>query len=223
MFLRKEIEMVYILQYNDTHYDARRRTRMNFLEARIQRDGHALDGNILLVDSFLNHQIDMQLMKQIGEAFAQRFKNAGVTRVMTVESSGIAPAGMAAYLLGVPLVVLKKRISRITNGNVYQTNVQSFTKNTQYEMTVSKSFLPEGECILFIDDFLAMGEAALGACKIIKNAKCTLAGIGIVIEKTFQPGRNRLDEEGLLVYSLARIQSMSPDKVVFSHSDMPEA
>lgn len=188
---------------------------MEFMTQRIARDGQALDSNILLVDSFLNHQVDMVLMRQVGEAFAEHFKGRGITRVLTVESSGIAPAGMAALALDVPLVVLKKKASRITNGSVYQTNVQSFTKNTQYEMTVAKRFLPEGENVLFIDDFLAMGEAAIGVSKIIDEAGCTLCGIGIVIEKSFQPGRKRLDEMGLEVFSLARIASMSQEAIEF--------
>lgn len=188
---------------------------MDFISQRIAREGQALDGNILLVDSFLNHQVDMELMREIGDAFAEHFRAFGITRVLTVESSGIAPAGMTALMLGVPLVVFKKFAMRISNGTVYQTNVQSFTKNTQYEMTVSRKYLPEGEKVLFIDDFLAMGEAALGAAKIIREAGCTLAGIGIVIEKTFQPGRKRLDTLGYDVFSLARIASMSQEGIEF--------
>ena len=188
---------------------------MNFMTRRIAQDGQALDGNILLVDSFLNHQVDMELMREVGHAFAERFRDFGVTRVMTVESSGIAPAGMTALELGVPLVVFKKRASRITNGSVYQTNVQSFTKNVQYEMTVARKYLPAGERVLFIDDFLAMGEAAIGAAKLIHEAGCTVAGMGIVIEKSFQPGRKRLDELGYNVYSLARVQSMSTEEIIF--------
>lgn len=188
---------------------------MNFLEKRILQEGRALDGNILMVDSFLNHQIDMKLMRKIGNAFAEHFQSYGVTKVMTVESSGIAPAGMTALALDVPLVVFKKRADRITNGTVYQTNVQSFTKNTQYEMTISKEYLREGERVLFIDDFLAMGEAAIGMSKIIREAKSELAGIGIVIEKTFQPGRRRLDDLHFHVHSLVRIASMSPGNITF--------
>lgn len=188
---------------------------MEFMTQRIARDGQALDGNILLVDSFLNHQIDMTLMRQAGDAFAEHFRDRGVTRVMTVESSGIAPAGMAALALNVPLVVFKKRTSRITNGSVFQTNVQSFTKNTQYEMTVARKFLPANEKVLFIDDFLAMGEAAIGAIKLIQEAGSELAGIGIVIEKSFQPGRKRLDALGYEVFSLARVARMSPDSIEF--------
>lgn len=188
---------------------------MEFMTQRIARDGKALDGNILLVDSFLNHQVDMELMQEVGNAFADKFRDRGITRVMTVESSGIAPAGMAALALGVPLVVFKKRTSRITNGSVYQTNVQSFTKNTQYEMTVSCKYLPAGERVLFIDDFLAMGEAAIGAAKLIQESGSEMVGIGIVIEKSFQPGRKRLDDLGYEVFSLARIKSMSPDGIEF--------
>ncbi len=188
---------------------------MRFMTERVAKDGHALDANILLVDSFLNHQIDMELMREVGRVFADHFRGHGITRVITVESSGIAPAGQTALELGLPLVVLKKKTSRITNGTVYQTNVQSFTKNTQYEMTVSTKFLPRGERVLFIDDFLAMGEAALGVSKIVKEAECVLAGIGIVIEKTFQPGRKRLDDQGYDVFSLARVTRMSPDGIEF--------
>ena len=188
---------------------------MELVKERIRRDGRALDSNILLVDSFLNHQVDMELMAAIGRAFGDAFRDAGIHRVATVESSGIAPAGMTALELGVPLVVFKKRSSRITNSSVYQTNVQSFTKNMQYEMTVATKYLPEGERVLFIDDFLAMGEAALGASKIIREAGCELGGIGIVIEKTFQPGRKRLDDQGISVFSLARIRAMSPEGIEF--------
>ncbi len=192
---------------------------MEFIEQRIAQESRVLDGNILLVDSFLNHQIDMDLMRQVGHAFAEHFKDRGITLVMTVESSGIAPAGMCALELGLPMVVFKKHTSRITNGTVYQTNVQSFTKNIQYEMTVSAKFLPKGGKVLFIDDFLAMGEAALGAAKIIHEAGCELIGIGIVIEKTFQPGRKRLDAHGIDVFSLARIVRMSPDGIEFLSED----
>lgn len=192
---------------------------MNFLERRIARDGRALNENILLVDSFLNHQVDMELMQQIGHAFAEHFGGCGIARVLTIESSGIAPAGMTALLLSVPLVVLKKRASRITDQSVYQTGVRSFTKNSHYELTVSKAFLPAGERMLFIDDFLAMGEAALGVHAIVKQAGSELAGIGIVIEKAFQPGRSRLDALGLDVLSLARIERMSTEGIWFKDAE----
>lgn len=188
---------------------------MEFMTERIIRDGRALDEHVLLVDSFLNHQVDMQLMQQCGQAFAERFRDKGITRVMTVESSGIAPAGMAALALGVPLVVFKKKTSRITNGSVYQTTVHSFTKNVDYELTVSRSFIPKGEKVLFIDDFLAMGEAAFGAIRLIEEAGSEVTGVGIVIEKSFQPGRKRLEEAGYDVFSLARVKAMSEKHIEF--------
>ncbi|HIQ63400.1 MAG: xanthine phosphoribosyltransferase [Christensenellales bacterium] len=188
---------------------------MKLLTERIARDGQALDRDILLVDSFLNHQVDMQLMRQIGDAFAAHFRALGVTRVLTIESSGIAPAGMTALALDVPLVVMKKRTSRITAGTVYQTNVRSFTKNTEYALTVSQKFLFPGERVLFIDDFLAMGEAALGAARLIEEAGSVLCGIGIVIEKTFQPGRKKLEDAGYDVFSLARIRQMDTGRIEF--------
>ena len=188
---------------------------MKTLEQRILDGGRALNENILLVDSFLNHQVDMPLMREIGKAFAEHFRPYHITRIVTVESSGIAPAGMTALELNVPLVICKKFAARVTNGQFYQTNVQSFTKNTQYELTASRKYLPEGERVLLIDDFLAMGEAAIGVSRIVQEAKCELAGIGIVIEKAFQPGRERLDKLGFEVFSLARIAEMSPEGIRF--------
>ena len=161
---------------------------MQLLKERILKDGVVKPGNILNVDSFLNHQVDMELMRQCGDAFAEHFRGKGITRVLTVESSGIAPAGMAALALGVPLVFLKKKTSRITAGDVYQTPVQSFTKGTRYELTVASRYLPAGEKVLFIDDFLAMGEAALGVARLVKEAGSEIAGIGIVQQESFQPG-----------------------------------
>ena len=150
---------------------------MKFMTERVAREGRALNEDVLLVDCFLNHQVDMDLMRQCGEAFAERFRDKGITRVLTVESSGIAPAGMAALALGVPLVFMKKKTSRLTTGDVYQTPVQSFTKGTRYELTVAKRYLPAGEKVLFIDDFLAMGEAALGVARLVEEAGSEVAGI----------------------------------------------
>ncbi|MCL1795535.1 MAG: xanthine phosphoribosyltransferase [Clostridia bacterium] len=192
---------------------------MNFLEQRIAHDGRALDGSILLVDSFINHQVDMELMQRVGHAFAEYFHGRGIARVLTVESSGIAPAGMTALSLSVPLVVLKKKASRITGESVYQAAVRSYTKNVSYQLTVSKSFMPAGEKVLFVDDFLATGQAALGVHEIVKESCCELAGIGIVIEKTFQPGRSRLDSMGIDVFSLARVERMSDQGIWFVQAE----
>lgn len=188
---------------------------MKFMTERIAREGRALNEDVLLVDSFLNHQVDMELMRQCGDAFAEHFRGKGITRVLTVESSGIAPAGMAALALGVPLVFLKKKTSRITAGDVYQTPVQSFTKGTRYELTVASRYLPAGEKVLFIDDFLAMGEAALGVARLVKEAGSEIAGIGIVIEKSFQPGRKKLEAAGFDVFSLARVKAMREGAIEF--------
>lgn len=188
---------------------------MKFMTERIAREGRALNEDVLLVDSFLNHQVDMELMRQCGDAFAEHFRGKGITRVLTVESSGIAPAGMAALALGVPLVFLKKKTSRITAGDVYQTPVQSFTKGTRYELTVASRYLPAGEKVLFIDDFLAMGEAALGVARLVKEAGSEIAGIGIVIEKSFQPGRKKLEDAGFNVFSLARVKAMREGAIEF--------
>ena len=188
---------------------------MKFMTERIAREGRALNEDVLLVDSFLNHQVDMELMRQCGDAFAEHFRGKGITRVLTVESSGIAPAGMAALALGVPLVFLKKKTSRITAGDVYQTPVQSFTKGTRYELTVASRYLPAGEKVLFIDDFLALGEAALGVARLVKEAGSEIAGIGIVIEKSFQPGRKKLEAAGFDVFSLARVKTMREGAIEF--------
>ena len=188
---------------------------MKFMTERVAREGRALNEDVLLVDSFLNHQVDMELMRQCGDAFAEHFRGKGITRVLTVESSGIAPAGMAALALGVPLVFLKKKTSRITAGDVYQTPVQSFTKGTRYELTVASRYLPAGEKVLFIDDFLAMGEAALGVARLVKEAGSEIAGIGIVIEKSFQPGRKKLEAAGFDVFSLARVKTMREGAIEF--------
>ena len=188
---------------------------MKFMTERIAREGRALNEDVLLVDSFLNHQVDMELMRQCGDAFAEHFRGKGITRVLTVESYGIAPAGMAALALGVPLVFLKKKTSRITAGDVYQTPVQSFTKGTRYELTVASRYLPAGEKVLFIDDFLAMGEAALGVARLVKEAGSEIAGIGIVIEKSFQPGRKKLEAAGFDVFSLARVKAMREGAIEF--------
>lgn len=188
---------------------------MQMLKKAIQEKGKAINRDVLLVDSFLNHQVDVELMKAVGEEFAAYFKDHGCTRVVTIESSGIAPATFTALALGLPLVVMKKQTSRIMTGDLLQTTVRSFTKGTSYELTVKKEFLDPGEKVLFIDDFLASGEAAFGMMNLIKAAGAEVAGIGIVIEKAFQAGHQRLIDAGMDVYSLARVKSMSEDGIEF--------
>jgi len=188
---------------------------MESLKNRILNDGIAVNEYVLKVDSFLNHQVDTNLMHDIGFNFASYFRNKKITKVFTIESSGIAPALMTAFNLNVPLVVLKKQTSKILNENFYHTNVISFTKNTTYNLTLSKKYINPDDNILIIDDFLAYGEAALGTIKLIKEASANVAGIGIVIEKSFQPGREKLEELGYDIYSLARVKSMLDGKIEF--------
>ena len=178
---------------------------MKELQEKILKEGTALNETVLKVDGFLNHQVDPLLMQKIGEEFANYFEDRGITKVFTIESSGIAPAVMAAIKLDVPMVILKKQQSKILNGEVYQTKVTSFTKGTSYELTLSKKYIDKDDKILLIDDFLANGEAA----------QATVSGIGIVIEKSFQPGRKKLDDRGFDVYSLARISRLDKGVIEF--------
>lgn len=188
---------------------------MQMLKNAILEKGKAINQDVLLVDSFLNHQVDVPLMKAVGEEFAEYFKDRGFTRVVTIESSGIAPASFTALALGIPLVIMKKQTSRIMTGDLLQTTVRSFTKGTSYELTVKKEFLEPGEKILFIDDFLASGEAAFGMINLAREAGVVVGGIGIVIEKAFQAGHQRLVDAGMDVYSLARVKSMSAEHIEF--------
>lgn len=190
---------------------------MELLKKKILNDGVALNSEVLKVDSFLNHQVDINLMNEIGNEFANYFKNKKVNKVITIESSGIAPAYATANKLNVPLVILKKQHSSILNNDLFETNVHSFTKNTDYTLTCSKKFLNKNENILFIDDFLANGEAALGIYKILNLSHSNLVGIGIVIEKSFQSGRKKLDDLGFDVYSLAQISKLDKGIIEFKN------
>ena len=188
---------------------------MDFLKQIIIDKGQVLNEDILKVDSFLNHQVDSKLMNEIGLEFYNYFKNSSVTKIFTIESSGIAPAIMAAYKFEVPMVILKKQTSSILKDDFYQTEVKSFTKNKTYNLTLSKKYISPNDNILIIDDFLANGEAAKGAIKLVEDAGAKVAGIGIVIEKTFQPGRKLLEDLGYNIYSLARIKSLENNKIEF--------
>ena len=189
---------------------------MDLLKERIKNDGIVINENVLKVDNFLNHQVDTKLMDLIGKEFADYFKEKNITKVVTIESSGIAPAYAAALKLDVPLVIFKKQSSAILDTDTtIQTPVHSFTKNTDYVLMASKRYLSENDNILIIDDFLANGQAALGAYRILKEAGSSVAGIGIVIEKSFQDGRKKLEDLGLDVYSLARVSKISSDGIEF--------
>lgn len=188
---------------------------MKELEERIKKDGIAVNEDILKVDSFINHQVDPVLMEHIGEAFAEHFKDKGITKIATIESSGIAPALMTAKCMNLPLIILKKQPSKVLNDHLYQTEVSSFTKETSYELTLSSKFIGENDHILIIDDFLANGEAATGAIRLIRKAHATIAGVGVLIEKSFQPGHEKLVSQGLDVYPLVRIGHMTEGSIEF--------
>ena len=188
---------------------------MKILEDMILERGIAVNEDILKVDSFVNHQVDPELMKNIGDEFAEHFKGQGITKVATIESSGIAPALMTALALNVPMLILKKQPSKILNQDLYQTVVTSYTKGTSYELTLTKNFISENDHVLIIDDFLANGEAATGAIRLIRKAHATIAGVGILIEKSFQPGYEKLTEQGIDVYSLARIAKLGEGVIEF--------
>lgn len=192
---------------------------MKELEQKILSEGRALNSEVLLVDSFLNNQVDPVLMAGIGQAFAQAVEGMGITRVVTIESSGIAPAQMTALTLGVPLVILKKSTSRILQDEVAQTEVFSFTKNSSYQLTMKKKFFSAQDRVLLVDDFLANGEAASGAARLLESVGAQVSAIGIVIEKSFQPGRGQLEAKGYRVISLARVGTMGENHIEFLEAD----
>ena len=188
---------------------------MKKLEEKILKEGRALSENILKVDSFVNHQVDPVLMQEIGNTFAEHFSKKKITKVATIESSGIAPALMTAIALNVPMIILKKQPSKVLNDNLLQTVVTSFTKGTSYELTLSQKFIQKDDNVLIIDDFLANGEAASGAIRLLSVAGASIAGVGILIEKSFQPGRKKPVDRGIDVYSLARVSKLGKDIIEF--------
>lgn len=192
---------------------------MKLLEEAIQEKGTVLPGNVLKVDAFLNHQIDPALMQKLGKEFAEHFAQEGITKIVTIESSGIAPAVFAGLALGVPVVFARKKKSVTLKDNLYSVSVYSYTKQETSDISISKSFLTSEDTILIIDDFLANGQAALGLLEIAREASATVAGIGIVIEKSFQQGRKLLQETGVEVYSLARIASLENETIQFVRED----
>ncbi len=181
---------------------------MNFLEERIVKDGVVKKGNVLKVDSFLNHQMDIELFDKMGEEFKRRFANENINKIVTIEASGIGIAAIAAQYFGVPVVFAKKAQSINLDGTMLSAPVESFTHKRRYEVIVASRFLRPGENILIIDDFLANGCAAMGLCQIVEAAHARVAGIGIVIEKGFQCGGKLLREKGLRVESLAIVDGM---------------
>ena len=190
---------------------------MNFLEERIQKDGIVKEGNVLKVDSFLNHQMDVALLEQMGEEFKRRFEGVKVDKILTIEASGIAIACMAARYFQVPVVFAKKAKSINIDGEVYVAEVESFTHKCKNQVIVSKKFLQPGEHILIIDDFLANGCAPQGLNSIVAQAEAVVEGIGIAIEKGFQNGGRTVRNLGYRLESLAIVEDMdaSTGKIVF--------
>ena len=184
---------------------------MNFLEERILKDGIVKPGNVLKVDSFLNHQMDIDLMQEIGREFKRRFGDKPITKVMTIEASGIGIAVFVAKEFGVPMVFAKKSKSINLDGDMFVADVESFTHKNKNQVVVSKKFLHEGEHILIIDDFLANGCALQGLISIVDSAKATVAGCGIVIEKGFQIGGQVIRNLGYQLESLAIVDGMDAE------------
>ena len=184
------------------------------LVQRIKQDGKCLEGGILKVDSFINHQIDPTLLQSMSIEFVRRFANKEINKILTIEASGIAPAVMVGFLLNVPVVFAKKK-KPSTMDNMLVTEVFSFTKNKSYTVCVSKDYLHEGDKVLFIDDFLANGNAAKGIIELVEKANATLSGMGFLVEKSFQHGGDYLREKGYQVESLAIIDSSDNCKITF--------
>lgn len=184
---------------------------MNFLEERIMKDGLIKPGNVLKVDSFLNHQMDIALIEEIGREFKRRFADKKVDRVLTIEASGIGVAAFVAREFGVPLVFAKKSKSINIDGDVYVAEVESFTHRNKNNVIVSKQFLHEGEHVLIIDDFLANGCALQGLISIVDDANAIVEGCGIVIEKGFQIGGRVIRNMGYQVESLAIVEAMDAE------------
>ena len=181
---------------------------MQLLKDRIRKDGKIKAGNVLKVDSFLNHQMDTDLFVEIGKEFKRRFADCEINKILTIEASGIGIACIVAQYFDVPVVFAKKSKTKNIAGDVYTTKVESFTHGKVYDIMVAKEFLGAGDKVLLIDDFLANGKALEGLAAVVKDSGAELVGAGIVIEKGFQPGGDRLRADGIRVESLAIVESM---------------
>ncbi len=188
---------------------------MELLKEKILTDGVVREGNILKVDNFLNHQIDIAFMNEIGKEFKRVFADKEVTKILTIEASGIAIASIAAQYFNVPVLFAKKAKSANLDGDLYRSTVKSYTYGKEYTITVSKKFLNENDKVIIIDDFLANGAALNGLLDVAKQAGASVEGLGIVIEKGFQGGGDALRRAGYNLHSLAVIESMEDCKIVF--------
>ncbi len=182
---------------------------MKLLEERILKDGKVGQGNVLKVDGFVNHQIDVKLMCELGKEFKRLFDGVEITKILTIEASGIGIACLTAQYFDVPVVFAKKTKTNNIYADVYTSKVESYTHGTTYDIVVSREFLKEGDKVLIIDDFLAKGSALKGLIKLIEDAGATVVGAGIVVEKAYQPGGELIRNMGIRVESLARVASMS--------------
>lgn len=189
---------------------------MELLKQRIVEQGVIVSDQVLKLDGLLNHQVDPQLTMQMGKEFAERFRDAGVTRVVTVESSGIAVAFATAYELGVPLVFARRKKTLLAEPDMLCERVPSFTKGIVTDILVSREFIQEHDRVLFIDDIIANGDAARGLIKIISRAGAELVGAGIVVEKCFQPGAKAIRDQGIRLESLVKIASLDGGHITFA-------
>ena len=181
---------------------------MQLLKDRIRKDGKIKEGNVLKVDSFLNHQMDVKLFQEIGKEFKRRFEGEEITKILTIEASGIGIACVAAEVFDVPVVFAKKTQTKNIAGDVYTTKVESFTHGRVYDIIVSREFLGKGDKVLLIDDFLANGKALEGLAELVKKSGAELVGAGVVIEKGFQVGGDIIRSKGIHLESLAIVESM---------------
>ena len=184
---------------------------MKLLEDRIRKDGKIKGGDVLKVDSFLNHQMDVELFQEIGKEFKRLFGDCGVTKILTIEASGIGIACVAAQFFACPVIFAKKSKTKNIAGDVYTSKVESFTHGKVYDIIVAKEFLLPTDRVLLIDDFLANGSALQGLIQLVRDAGAELVGAGICVEKAFQPGGNLIRSMGVRVESLARVKSMGED------------
>lgn len=188
---------------------------MTTLNERIKKDGIVVNESILKIDSFLNHQIDPIIISQIAEKFYNHYKEAGVTKILTIEASGIAPALMTAQQFGVPMLFAKKATPSTLLEEQYKTEIHSYTKGTTHSVIVSKKYLSQNDVVLIVDDFLASGRAAMGLIDLVEQAEGKVAGVGICVEKSFQEGREKLEKMNVDVYSVSRIASLKSNKITF--------
>ena len=201
----KKTDAVYQNKMNETMMEDK---EMQILKDRIRKDGKIREGNVLKVDSFLNHQMDVSLFREIGKEFKRRFEGEEITKILTIEASGIGIACVVAEVFNVPVVFAKKTQTKNIAGDVYTTQVESYTHGRIYDIIVSREFLGPDDKVLLIDDFMANGKAMEGLIQIVKDSGAQLVGAGIVIEKGFQPGGDALRDQGVHLESLAIVESM---------------